>query len=141
MYRQSEKKLVKRQYVHHTFSQYGERLRSAREFGAPQQISMGFASCLRYCSDVAYRRPTKLCATYDRLLAWYTIYTFGISCLLTEFCHVQNSLSIHLRTIAQVSRAISSQLRHLSTIGKKLTKQQYDLQMSPQYGELRPTNG
>jgi len=58
------------------------------------------------------------------------IHTFGIACLLTEFCHVQNSLSVHLRTIAQVSRAISSQLRHLSTIGKKLTKQQYVLQMS-----------
>jgi len=69
------------------------------------------------------------------------IYTFGISGLLTEFCHMQNSLSVHLRTIAQVSRAISSQLRYLSTIGKKLTKQQYVLQMSPQYGELRRTNG
>ena len=69
------------------------------------------------------------------------LYTFGISCLLTEFCHVQNSLSVHLRTIAQVSRAISSQLRHLLTIGKKLTKQQYVLQMSTQYGELRPTSG
>jgi len=45
------------------------------------------------------------------------IYTFGIFCLLTEFCHVPNSLSVHLRTIAQVSRAISSQLKHLSTIG------------------------
>jgi len=42
------------------------------------------------------------------------------SCLLTEFCHMQNSLSVHLRTIAQVSRTISSQLRHLSTIGKKV---------------------
>jgi len=69
------------------------------------------------------------------------IYIFGISCLLTEFCHVQNSLSVHLRTITQVSRAISPQLRHLSTIGKKRTKQQYVLQMSPQYGELRPTSG
>jgi len=49
----------------------------------------------------------------------HCIYTFGISCLLTEFYHMQNSLSVHLRTIAQVSRAISSQLRHLSTIGKK----------------------
>ena len=38
---------------------------------------------------------------------------------LTEFCHVQNSLCVHLCTIAQVSRAISSQLRHLSIIGKK----------------------
>ena len=49
-----------------------------------------------------------------------TLYTFGISCLLTEFCHVQNLLSVHLRTIAQISRAISLQLRHLSTIGKSL---------------------
>ena len=31
----------------------------------------------------------------------------------------------HLRTIAQLCRAISSQLRHISTIGKKLVKQQY----------------
>jgi len=33
-------------------------------------------------------------------------------------------------TIAQLRRAISSQLRHVSTIGKKLVKQQYLLQMS-----------
>ena len=47
----------------------------------------------------------------------------------------------HLGTIAQLCGAISSQLRHVLTIGKKLVKQQYVLQMSPQYGELRPTNG
>ena len=45
----------------------------------------------------------------------------------------------HLGTIAQICRAIFLQLRHLSTIGKKLVKQQYLLHMSPQYGELRPT--
>jgi len=44
----------------------------------------------------------------------------------------------HLRTIAQLCRAISFQLRHISTIGKKLVEQQYLLQMSPQYGELSP---
>jgi len=33
------------------------------------------------------------------------------------------------------------QLRHLSTIGKKLVKHKYLLQMSPQCGELRPTSG
>jgi len=44
-------------------------------------------------------------------------------------------------TIAQLCRAISSQLRHVSTIGKKLVKQRYILHMSPQYGEFRPTNG
>ena len=49
----------------------------------------------------------------------------------------------HLGPIAQLRRAISSQLRHLSTIGKKLVKQQYvlHLHMSPQYGELRPNSG
>ena len=31
----------------------------------------------------------------------------------------------HLYTIAQLCRAISSQLRHVSTIGKKLVKHQY----------------
>jgi len=34
-------------------------------------------------------------------------------------------------------RTMSSQLRHASTIGKKLVKQQYLLQTSSQYGELR----
>jgi len=46
----------------------------------------------------------------------------------------------HLGTIAQLCRAISSQLRHISTIGKKLVKQQYVLQMFP-HDELRPTSG
>jgi len=50
----------------------------------------------------------------------------------------------HLHIIAHFCRAISSQLRHISTIGKKLVKQQYCIYLlhkSPQYGELRPTNG
>jgi len=44
----------------------------------------------------------------------------------------------HLGTIPQLCRAISSELRHVSTIGKKLVKQQYLLHMCPQYGELGP---
>jgi len=47
----------------------------------------------------------------------------------------------HLGTIPQLCRAISPQLMHVSTIGKKLVKQQYLLHMCPQYGELRPTIG
>ena len=46
----------------------------------------------------------------------------------------------HLGTIAQLCRAISSQLRHVSTIGK-IIKQQYLLHMFSQYGELQPTSG
>jgi len=49
--------------------------------------------------------------------------------------------SLHLGTIAQLCQAISSQLRHVSTIGKKLVEQQCLIHMFPQYGELRPTSG
>ena len=33
-----------------------------------QQIFTGFASWLRYCRDVAHRKPTKLCTMFGRLL-------------------------------------------------------------------------
>jgi len=42
---------------------------------ATRQISTGFASWLRYCTDVAQRRSTKLCTMFGRLLCWYTMYT------------------------------------------------------------------
>jgi len=48
----------------------------------------------------------------------------------------KSSKNCHLGTIAQLYRAISSQLRHISTIGKKLVKQQYLLHTFLQYGEL-----
>ena len=64
---------------------------------APQQISIGLAVWLRYCSDVAQRRSTKLCTMFGRLLGWYAIYTFmGGSYSLTEFCQVQNSLCVQV---------------------------------------------
>ena len=47
----------------------------------------------------------------------------------------------HLCTIAQICRAVSSQLRHVSTIRKKFVKQKYVLHMSSQYGKLLPING
>ena len=51
---------------------------------------------------------------------------------LAEKCRTQKlAKNCQLGTIAQLCRAISSQLRHVSTIGKKLVKQQYVLQMSP----------
>ena len=37
----------------------------------------GFASWLRYCSDVAHRRPTKFCTMFGRLMGFYTTYTFS----------------------------------------------------------------
>jgi len=47
----------------------------------------------------------------------------------------------HLGTIAQLCQAESSQLRHASTVGKKLVKQQYIIHMFPQYCELRLSSG
>jgi len=59
---------------------------------------MGFASWLRYCSDVAQRRSTRLCTMFGRLHAGlvHCIYIFWGSCPVTEFCHVQNSLCVQL---------------------------------------------
>jgi len=54
---------------------------------------------------------------------------------------MQDAKNRHLGTIAQLCRAIALQLRHVSTIGIKLVKQRYVVHMSPQCGELRPTNG
>jgi len=61
---------------------------------------------------------------------------------LTENTGLKNDAkSRHLGTIAQLCRVVSSQLRHLSTIRKKLVKQQYLLHMCTQYDEVRPTGG
>jgi len=54
---------------------------------------------------------------------------------------MQDPKNLHLGTIAQRCWAISLQLRHASTIGKKLVKQQCLPHMSSQYGELRPSSG
>ena len=73
----------------------------------------------RYCTDVAQRRSTKLCTMFDRLLDWYTIYTFRTLSPLMEFCQVQNSLCVQilrypiLAALLHVSRAadVSQTLR------------------------------
>ena len=66
--------------------------------GAPQQISTGFASCLRYCRDVAHRRSTKLCTMFGHLLGWYIIYIYSLGgcCLLRKFCQLQSSLCVQV---------------------------------------------
>jgi len=46
----------------------------------------------------------------------------------------------HLLIITEIVRAISSQLRLVSTIGEKCVRQQYLHHISPQYGDLQPTN-
>ena len=90
------RKNIKQQYLLQMFSLYGERSNNGWDrlagCGAPQQISTGFPSWLRYCTDVAQRRSTKPCTLFGRLLGWCTKYTCCGSCPQTEFCQVQNSL-------------------------------------------------
>ena len=81
MYRQSEKNLLNSNISStcpHNMANFGPLTAGiCWRVWAPQQISTGFASCLRYCSDIAHRRPTKLCTMFGRLLGCYTIYTFS----------------------------------------------------------------
>ena len=90
------------------------RLRSVRLFGAPQQISAGFASWLRYCSDIAHWRPTK----FARCLAvsWATTPCIHFRELLplTKFCQVQNSLCVRVLHSPILAAAASVTGRHLN---------------------------
>ena len=64
---------------------------------APQQISTGFASWLRYCRDVAQRKPTKRRTMFDRHLGWYTIYTFSEAVApYQNFARCKNSLCVQV---------------------------------------------
>ena len=56
-----------------------------------QLNSTAFSSWLRYCSDVAQRKPTKLCTMFGYIDC---IYIFGGCCSVTEFCQVQNSVCV-----------------------------------------------
>ena len=47
-----------------------------RVCGTPANFNR-FRAWLRYCSDVAHRRPTKLCTMFSCLLGCYTIHTFS----------------------------------------------------------------
>jgi len=98
MYRQSEKKLLNSDISStcpHNVVNFRPLTAETgwRVWGTPK-ISTGFASWFRYCTNVAQRRSTILFTMFGRLLSWYTIYIFGSSCPLMEFCQVQNSLCI-----------------------------------------------
>jgi len=63
-------------------------------------------------------------------VALVRIYDAGVKRAAHGSLKIQNSKNRHLGTITHLCLAMSSQLRHVSTIGKKLVKQQYLLRMS-----------
>jgi len=99
---------------------------------ATRQISTGFASWLRYCTDVAQRRLNKLCTMFGSLMCWYTMYIHdtivGGSCSPTEFCQVQYSLCVQvlrstiLAAFLQDTRAVGAAklcgVQHLYSAGR-----------------------
>ena len=72
-----------------------------------------------------------------------------IGCLPYFYTWCGHSANLHYNTglkcaahgSLEIQDAKWHKLRRISTIGKKLVKQQYVLHMSSQYGELGPTNG
>jgi len=77
-------------------------------------------------------------STHD--VALVQIYNACLKCAARGSLKIQDTKNRHLHIIAQLRQAISLQVRHISTIGKKHVKQQYLLHMFSQYGELQPTN-
>jgi len=63
-------------------------------------------------------------------VALVRIYNAGLKCAACCLLEISDTNNRHFGTIVQLCRAISSELRHVSTIGKKHVKQQYLLHMS-----------
>jgi len=108
-------------------------------------LPCGFFFFLLFFSPNLSRRRLDVCHTSTNGVALVRISDAGLKHVARGSLKIQDAKKVaknrHLGTIAKLCRAISSQLRHISTIGKKFVKQQYILQISPRYGELRPTSG
>ena len=82
MYRQSEKNLLNSNISSTCANNMANFGLLAATFllaglGHPSKFQQGFASWLRYCSEVVHRRPTKLCTMFGPLLVCYIIYRFS----------------------------------------------------------------
>jgi len=72
-----------------------------------------------------------VCRTSTHGVALVRISDAGVKHAARGSLKIQDAKDRHLGTIAQFCRAISLQLKHILTVGKKIVKQQYLLQMSP----------
>jgi len=64
------------------------------------------------------------------LVHWVYCKIFKLLYLARGLLKILDAKNRHFGTIAQLCQAVSSQLRHVSTIGKKLVKHRYVLHMS-----------
>ena len=94
--------------------------------------------------NLSHRR-LDVCRTSTHCVALVRISDAGLKRAARGSLEMQDAKKVaknhHLVTIPQLCRAISSQLRHVLTMGKEPVKQQCVLEMFPQYGKLWPTSG
>jgi len=106
-------------------------------------LPCGFFFLLSFFFFLAYSQPSQIgCLPYFR--TWCGLgANLGCRSKMCCTCLPGNTwCKNHQKfVIARLCWAVSSQLRHVLTIGKKILKQQYLFHMASQYGELRPTNG
>ena len=92
------------------FSQYGE----LREFGAPQQISTGFAPWQCYCTAVKYWVSAKLCGVEQRALPIFgrAAITLGCGSLwphfsnIIHYCDIQCTCCRSIHSTMHTHRAV-----------------------------------
>jgi len=96
---------------------------------ADHYIFIRFLSSFFFSSPNLSGRRLDVYHTSAHGVALLRIENVGLKCAARGSLQIQNAKNRHLGTIAQLRWAISSQLRHVSTIGKKLVKQQYLLYM------------
>ena len=120
--------------------------RNSRYYGRPvysrceHYIFILFVSSFFFSSPNLSGRRLDVYHTYTHGVVLVRIYNAGLKCTARASLKIQDAKNRHLRTIAQLCRAIFSQLRYVSTIGKKLLNSNI-FHMSLQYGELQPTSG
>ena len=90
-------------------------------------VPSSFLFFFSFFSPKLSRRRLDVCHTSTHGVALVRIYDAGLKRAARGSLKIQDAKKSpkirHLRTIAQICRAISSQLRHVSTIGKNLVKQ------------------
>jgi len=107
--------------------------------GRPSRWALGHILVLSiFSSPNLSGRRLDIYHTLTHGVAIVRIYDAGLKRAARGSLKIQDAKNRHLCTIAQLCQAISSQLRHISTI-EKIVKQRYVLQMSPRSGEHRPT--
>jgi len=112
----------------------------------PNNIYFCFSCSLLFMAVLCNRGPLYFCPVLSSFFfslpnlsrRRLDVYRTGLSANLecrSEMCCTRLAVNTghnnrHLGTIAQLCEVISSQLRHVLTLGKKLVKQQYLLHMS-----------